>query len=106
MKRRHLLRSAMGLAIDYTLNLWPQLGIYLGDGRIEIDQNLVENAIRPTALGKKNWLFIGEADAGQRSAVLYTFVECCRRRGLDPFPAPRPHPIASLHQSADRPTHA
>ncbi len=54
----------MGLAIDYTLNLWPLLGIYLDDGHIEIDQNLVENAIRPTALGKKNWLFIGEAEGG------------------------------------------
>ncbi len=70
-KRRYLPRSRMGLAIDYTLNLWPLLGIYLNDGRIEIDQNLVENAIRPTALGKKNWLFIGEAEAGERSAILY-----------------------------------
>ena len=85
MKRRYLPRSRMGLAIDYTLNLWPLLGVYLDDGRIEIDQNLVENAIRPTALGKKNWLFIGEAEAGERSAILYTIVECCRRRGLDPY---------------------
>ena len=84
-KRRYLPRSRMGLAIDYTLNLWPLLGVYLDDGRIEIDQNLVENAIRPTALGKKNWLFIGEAEAGERSAILYTIVECCRRRGIDPF---------------------
>ena len=75
----------MGLAIDYALNLWPQLGVYLDDGRIEIDQNLVENAIRPTALGKKNWLFIGDAEAGQRSAILYTLVECCRRLRLDPY---------------------
>jgi transposase len=85
MKRRYLPRSRMGLAIDYTLNLWTLLGIYLNDGRIEIDQNLVENAIRPTALGKKNWLFIGEAEAGERSAILYTIVECCRRRGIDPY---------------------
>jgi len=59
--------------------------LHLEDGRIEIDQNLVENAIRPTALGKKNWLFIGEAEAGERSAILYTIVECCRRRELDPY---------------------
>jgi len=38
----------------------------------------------PSAIGKKNWLFIGEAEAGERSAVLYTLVECCRRRGIDP----------------------
>ena len=84
-KRRYLPRSRMGLALDYALNLWPLLGVYLDDGRIEIDQNLVENAIRPTALGKKNWLFIGEAEAGERSAILYTIVESCRRRGLDPY---------------------
>ena len=84
-QRRHLPKSRTGQAIDYTLNLWPLLGVYLDDGRLEIDQNLVENAIRPTALGKKNWLFIGEAEAGHRSAILYTLVECCRRRGLDPL---------------------
>ena len=60
------------------------LSVYLSDGRVEIDNNLVENAIRPTALGKKNWLFIGDADAGERGAILYTIVESCRRRGLDP----------------------
>ena len=60
------------------------LGPWLADGRIEIDNNLVENAIRPTAVGKKNWLFVGEADAGQRGAILYTLIESCRRRGLDP----------------------
>ena len=75
----------MGLALDYILNLWPLLGVYLDDGRIEIDNNNVENAIRPTALGKRNWLFIGEAEAGERSAILYSIVECCRRRGLDPY---------------------
>ena len=45
----------------------------------------IKNAIRPTAIGKKNWLFIGEADAGQRSAIVYTLIECCRRRGLNPI---------------------
>src|SRR5471032_2031212 len=45
----------------------------------------IKNAIRPTALGKKNWLFVGQAETGQRSAILYTVVECCRRRGLDPY---------------------
>jgi transposase len=85
IKRRYLPRSGMGLAIDYILNLWPLLGVYLDDGRIEIDQTLCENAIRPTALGKKNWLFIGDAEVGERSAILYTLVECCRRRGIDPY---------------------
>jgi hypothetical protein len=84
LSRRHLPRSLLGQALDYTLSQWPALGIYVEDGRIEIDNNLVENAIRPTAIGKKNWLFIGEAQAGQRGAILYTIIESCRRRGLDP----------------------
>ena len=75
----------MGKAIAYALEQWPALERFLGDGRLEIDNNLVENAIRPTAVGKKNWLFIGEAEVGERSAILYTIVECCRRRGLDPY---------------------
>jgi transposase len=84
LSRRHLPQSLLGQAIDYTLSQWAMLSIYLGDGRIEIDNNLVENAIRPTAVGKKNWLFIGEAQAGQRGAILYTIIESCRRRGVDP----------------------
>jgi transposase len=83
--RRYLPQSLMGKAINYALNQWPTLQLFLDDGRLEIDNNLVENAIRPTAVGKKNWLFIGEADAGERGAILYTIIEACRRRGLDPF---------------------
>ena len=85
IRTRHLPQSAMGRAITYALDQWPALQRFLSDGRIEIDNNLVENAIRPTAIGKKNWLFIGAADAGQRGAVLYTIVESCRRRGIDPL---------------------
>jgi transposase len=83
--RRHLPQSLVGKAISYALEQWPALGVFLGDGRIEIDNNLVENAIRPTAIGKKNWLFIGQAEAGQRGAILYTLVENCRRLGVDPY---------------------
>jgi transposase len=83
-KTRHLPKSLLGQAIDYALAQWPTLAVYLGDGRVEIDNNRVENAIRPTAVGKRNWLFMGEAGAGQRGAILYTVVESCRRRGLDP----------------------
>lgn len=81
----HLPQSNIGKAIDYTLTLWSHLQVYLEDGRIEIDNNLVENAIRPTAIGKKNWLFIGEAEAGERSAILFTLIEACRRRRIDPW---------------------
>ena len=75
----------MGKAIDYALNQWSSLHVFLEDGRLEIDNNLIENAIRPTAIGKKNCLFIGDAAAGERSAIIYTVIESCRRRGLDPF---------------------
>lgn len=81
---RHLPQSLMRQAIDYTLSQWPMLGVCLGDGRVEIDNNLIENAIRPTAVGKKNWLFFGPAEAGERSAIIYTLIESCRRRGIDP----------------------
>jgi transposase len=82
---RHLPQSLLGQAIDYTLGQWPTLEIFLNDGRVEIDNNLVENAIRPTAIGKKNWLFIGDAGAGERSAIIYTVIESCRRRQIDPY---------------------
>jgi len=82
---RHFPSSTMGKACAYALNLWDDLLVYLEDGRIEIDNNEVENSIRPTAVGKKNWLFIGAAEAGERSAILFTVVEACRRYGINPF---------------------
>lgn len=82
---RILPKSLLGKAIDYTLHQWDLLLVYLDEGRIEIDNNLVENAIRPTAVGKKNWLFIGAEGAGWRSAILFSIVESCRSRGIDPY---------------------
>jgi transposase len=84
-KRRFLPQSLMGKAISYALGQWSSLLPYLSDGRLEIDNNQVENAIRPTALGKKNWLFFGAAEAGHRGAIIYTIIECCRRLDIDPF---------------------
>ena len=81
---RHLPQSPLGKAISYTLNQWEGLQIFLTDGRVASDNNGVENAIRPTAIGKKNWLFIGAAEAGERSAILYTIIENCRRSGINP----------------------
>lgn len=82
---RVLPQSLLGKAIAYTLNLQDMLSVYLEDGRIEIDNNQVEGAIRPTAVGKKNWLFIGDENAGQVSAVLFTIIEACRSRNIDPW---------------------
>lgn len=78
-------KSPLGKAVRYALGQWEYLQAYVEDGRYEIDQNLVENALRPSCVGKKNWLFIGHPDAGWRSAVLYTMIINCRRHNLDPL---------------------
>ena len=57
----------------------------MNDGVLEIDSNLIENSIRPSALGKKNFLFFGHPEAGERSAVIYTLLGSCRRHGVNPF---------------------
>jgi hypothetical protein len=75
----------MGKAVKYALAEWEPLTRYLNDGRLEIDNNLTENAIRPSAVGKKNWLFFGHPEAGWRSAVIYSLIVSCRRRGIDPW---------------------
>ena len=81
-QRRLLPQSLLGKAVNYALAEWEHLGRYLEDGRLEIDNNLIENAIRPTAIGKKNWLFIGHPDAGDKSAVIYSIIGSCRRAGV------------------------
>lgn len=85
MKKRALPQSQLGKAVDYALGLWEALCCYLEDGRLEIDNNLLENAIRPTAIGKKNWLFVGHPAAGWKSAVIYSILGSCRRAGANPF---------------------
>ena len=84
-QNRYLPQSLMGQAISYTLNQWPTLERFIAHGEVEIDNNLVENAIRPTAIGKKNWLFFGSEEAGQRSAVMYTLIGNCRIHGVEPY---------------------
>ncbi|MGD0259136.1 MAG: IS66 family transposase [Verrucomicrobiota bacterium] len=85
LQPRYLPQSLLGQAIGYARNQWSLLEGFLEHGEVEIDNNLVENAIRPTALGKKNWLFFGSEEAGQRSAVIYTLIENCRLHGVEPY---------------------
>ena len=66
------------------MNNWEYLGNYLEHGEVQIDNNLMENCIRPTKLGAKNWLFIGHPNAGQRSAIIYSVLISCQRLGVDP----------------------
>ncbi|MGV1006655.1 MAG: IS66 family transposase [Candidatus Nanopelagicales bacterium] len=81
---RLLPKSSLGKAVNYFLNDYTALVGYLRDGRFEIDNNLIENAIRPTVVGRKRWLFIGHPAAGWRSAVIYTIILSCRRFGINP----------------------
>lgn len=78
-------KSALGTAIGYTLNLWPRLIIYIEDGRFHIDNNLIENSIRPVALGRKNYLFAGSHDAAQNAAMIYSFFATCKINNIEPF---------------------
>ena len=70
-------KSSIGKAISYTYNLWPHLKLYVEDGRLQIDNNLVENSIRPIALGRKNYMFAGSHDGAQRAAMMYSFLGVC-----------------------------
>ena len=76
--------SGTANAIDYTLRRWSALARYLGDGRYPIDNNPIENAIRPIALGRKNWLFAGSETAGQRAAAIMSLLATAKANGNDP----------------------
>ena len=78
-------KSAIGKAIAYTLNLWQKLVRYVEDGKYEIDNNLIENAIRPLALGRKNYLFAGSHKAAQRAAMMYSFFATCKVNNINPL---------------------
>ena len=77
-------KSPIGQALHYAMNRWDELGHYMYDGRLQIDNNNVENAIRAIALGRKNYLFAGNHQAAQRAAVVYTFTDPCKRHGINP----------------------
>ncbi len=74
----------LGKAIDYTLTLWDRLNVYNHHGHLEIDSNWLENGVRPTAVGKMAWLFMGPETTGQRAAIIYTMIECAKRHGHNP----------------------
>lgn len=76
-------KSRMGKALVYTYTLLPRLGRYVLDGRYHIDNNGVENAIRPLAIGRKNYLFCGNHDAAVRAAIVYSLFSSCKAHGID-----------------------
>lgn len=84
-KAKTLPRSALGKACAYLLEHWGALSAHCDHAVTRLDTNSVENAIRPSTLGKKNWLFIGHPAAGDRAAIIYSLVESCRRHGKEPL---------------------
>lgn len=78
-------RSAIGKALAYSIERWTQLMIYTTDGKLNIDNNPVERAIRPVAIGRKNYLFAGSHEAAQRSAMLYSLMGTCKLQEINPF---------------------
>ena len=77
--------SLIGEAIAYALPRWEKLTLYCSDGKLEIDNNLVENAIRPIAIGRKNYLFAGSHEAAQNAAMFYSLLGTCKLKGIEPF---------------------
>jgi len=82
---RTLPKSSLGEAINYSLRNWDKLCKYTEQGFISIDNNLAENSLRPIALGRKNWLFIGSEDSGEIFSVLASLAASCKRLGIEPY---------------------
>lgn len=78
-------KSTIGQALHYSLERWDKLMLYTRDGKLEIDNNLVENAIRPVAIGRKNYLFAGSHNGARRAAMLYSFLGTCKINDVNPF---------------------
>lgn len=76
--------SSLGEALSYTLKRWKGLTHYIKNGDLEIDNNLIENSIRPIAIGRKNYLFAGSHEAAQRAAMMYSLFACCKKKGVNP----------------------
>lgn len=79
-----LLKLLTGKAIEYCTNLWTSLMNYLENGEYQIDNNAIENKIRPVAIGRKNYLFAGSYLGAKRAAMFYTFFACCKLNNVNP----------------------
>ena len=78
-------KSTIGKALGYSITRWSELMLYATDGKLNIDNNPVENSIRPVAIGRKNYLFAGSHEAAKRSAMLYSLMGTCKLHGINPF---------------------
>ena len=77
--------SPIDKAVAYSLPRWEKLMLYCRDGKLEIDNNLVENVIRPIAIGRKNYLFAGSHEAAQNAAMFYSLLGTCKVKDIEPF---------------------
>jgi len=98
-------KTALSQAIRYALTRWPALMRYTEDGRLEMTNNAAERAIRPVAIGRKNWIFAGSDDGGCRAAIIYTLTETAKFNGIDPEAYLRAviartaqHPMRKIHE--------
>jgi hypothetical protein len=78
-------KSPLGEAATYTRNQWDALNVYVTDGALAMDNNLAERAVKPVAIGRKKWLFLGSDDGGRRLAVLSRFAATCQQFGTNPW---------------------
>ena len=85
LSSRLLPKSALAQAVTYALNQWQALCRYTQDGRLTIDNNVSERRLRDQAIGRKNWLFLGNDEAGSRAAVLCTIIAGAKRHRLEPW---------------------
>jgi transposase len=85
MRKTAIPMSPMGKALSYSINRWDSLLNYLSDGALEIDNNWIENAIRPCTLGRKNYLFAGSHEGARRAAMFYSFFGTCKKNNVNPY---------------------
>ena len=78
-------KSQIGKAIAYSRNNWKELTRYLDEGYLEIDNNATERCIKPFALGRRNWLFMGNPQSAQASANIYSLIETCKSHNVNPY---------------------
>lgn len=104
-KPRHPPKSPISTAIRYALNQWDELGLFLEDARVPLDNNASERSLRRVALGRKNFLFVGDVESGMSIAGLYTLVATCEARGINPFayladviPRVQDHPMRRIDE--------
>ena len=83
--RQYTPGEAMEKALRYAFAVWIRIGRYVQDGRFNMDNNLMEQAIRPITLGRKNYLFCGNNEGAENNAIFYTFMACCREADIDPY---------------------